>query len=46
MIRIIWPRDLNGDHLLDVVSSNAQDGTLAVFFNNAQSPAPSTRHWC
>jgi FG-GAP-like repeat len=30
--------DLNGDHLLDVVSSNAQDGTLAVFFNNAQSP--------
>jgi hypothetical protein len=24
--------------LLDVVSANAQDGTLAVFFNNAQTP--------
>jgi len=30
--------DFNGDHLLDVVSANSQDGTLAVFFNNATSP--------
>jgi hypothetical protein len=30
--------DLNGDHLPDIVSANLQDGTLAVFFNNAQSP--------
>jgi hypothetical protein len=30
--------DLNGDHLLDVVSANFQDGTLAVFFNSAGSP--------
>lgn len=30
--------DLNGDHLLDVVSANVQDGTLAVFFNSAGSP--------
>jgi VCBS repeat protein len=30
--------DLNGDHLPDIVSASAQDGTLSVFFNNAQSP--------
>jgi len=30
--------DFNGDHLPDVVSANSQDGTLAVFFNNASSP--------
>ena len=30
--------DLNGDTLLDVVSANYGDGTLAVFFNSAQSP--------
>ena len=30
--------DFNGDHLPDVVSANSQDGTLAVFFNNATSP--------
>jgi hypothetical protein len=30
--------DLNGDGLPDVVSANAQDGTLAVFFNNGSSP--------
>lgn len=30
--------DLNGDALLDVVSASAQDGTLAVFYNNGQSP--------
>jgi hypothetical protein len=30
--------DLNGDHLPDVVSANAQDGTLAVFFNSGSSP--------
>jgi hypothetical protein len=29
---------LTSDGLLDVVSANAQDGTLAVFFNNAQTP--------
>jgi hypothetical protein len=30
--------DINGDGLADVVSANAQDGTLAVFFNNGSSP--------
>lgn len=30
--------DLNGDTLLDVVSASYNDGTLAVFFNSAQSP--------
>jgi len=30
--------DLNGDHLPDVVSASFNDGALAVFFNNAQSP--------
>jgi hypothetical protein len=30
--------DLNGDHLPDIVSANFQDGTLAVFFNNAPAP--------
>lgn len=30
--------DLNGDHLLDVVSASYDDGALAVFFNSAQSP--------
>jgi hypothetical protein len=30
--------DLNGDTLLDVVSANYGDGTLAVFFNSAQNP--------
>ena len=30
--------DLNGDALLDVVSANYGDGTLAVFFNSAQNP--------
>jgi VCBS repeat protein len=30
--------DLNGDHLLDLVSASYDDGTLSVFFNNAQSP--------
>ena len=30
--------DLNGDNLPDVVSSSYNDGTLAVFFNSAQSP--------
>ncbi|HTY50897.1 MAG TPA: VCBS repeat-containing protein [Steroidobacteraceae bacterium] len=30
--------DLNGDHLPDVVSASATDGTLSVFLNNAQSP--------
>jgi VCBS repeat protein len=30
--------DLNGDHLVDLVSANSQDGTLAVFFNSASSP--------
>jgi hypothetical protein len=29
--------DLNGDHLPDVVSASEDDGTLTVFFNNAQS---------
>lgn len=30
--------DLNGDGLPDVVSASYSDGTLNVFFNNAQSP--------
>jgi hypothetical protein len=30
--------DLNGDHLSDIVSASFEDGTLAVFFNDAQSP--------
>jgi len=30
--------DLNGDHLLDVVSVSYDDGTLTVFFNNAGAP--------
>ena len=30
--------DLNGDKLPDVVSASYSDGTLAVFFNSAQSP--------
>ena len=30
--------DLNGDGLTDVVSSSYNDGTLAVFFNRAQTP--------
>ncbi|MEP6885442.1 MAG: VCBS repeat-containing protein [Gammaproteobacteria bacterium] len=30
--------DLNGDNLPDVVSTSYSDGTLAVFFNNAQTP--------
>ncbi len=30
--------DLNGDHLSDIVSASYEDGTLAVFFNDAQSP--------
>jgi hypothetical protein len=30
--------DLNRDGLLDVVSANAQDGALAVFYNRQQSP--------
>jgi FG-GAP-like repeat len=30
--------DLNGDHLPDVVSASFDDGTLSVFFNNAQTP--------
>ena len=30
--------DLNGDGLPDVVSANLQDGTLAVFYNDRQSP--------
>ena len=30
--------DLNGDNLQDVVSTSYSDGTLAVFFNSAQTP--------
>lgn len=30
--------DLNGDHLLDVVSASYDDGTLTVFFNNSAAP--------
>jgi hypothetical protein len=30
--------DLNGNGLLDIVSASYQDGSLSVFFNNAQSP--------
>ncbi len=30
--------DLNGDSLTDVVSTSYNDGTLAVFFNSAQTP--------
>jgi hypothetical protein len=30
--------DLNGDNLPDVVSASYNDGTLAVFFNSAQTP--------
>ena len=30
--------DLNGDHLPDVVSASAADGTLSVFMNSAQTP--------
>jgi hypothetical protein len=30
--------DLNGDGLPDVVSASFEDGTLAVFFNNVQTP--------
>ena len=30
--------DLNGDHLPDLVSASYDDGSLAVFFNNASSP--------
>jgi hypothetical protein len=30
--------DLNGDGLPDVVSASFDDGTLAVFFNNVQTP--------
>jgi hypothetical protein len=30
--------DLNGDKLLDIVSASSNDGTLAIFFNSAQSP--------
>lgn len=30
--------DLNGDHLPDVVSASADDGSLAVFLNTAQTP--------
>jgi len=30
--------DLNGDHLPDVVSVSAADGTLSVFLNSAQTP--------
>lgn len=30
--------DLNGDHLLDVVSASYDDGTLTVFFNNSVAP--------
>ncbi len=30
--------DLNGDNLTDVVSTSYNDGTLAVFFNSAQTP--------
>jgi hypothetical protein len=30
--------ELNGDHLLDVVSASYDDGTLTVFFNNSAAP--------
>ncbi|HTV80460.1 MAG TPA: VCBS repeat-containing protein [Steroidobacteraceae bacterium] len=30
--------DLNGDHLPDVVSASAADGTLSVFLNTTQTP--------
>jgi hypothetical protein len=30
--------DLNGDHLPDVVSASAADGTLSIFLNTAQTP--------
>jgi hypothetical protein len=30
--------DLNGDHLSDIVSASFEDGSLSVFFNDAQSP--------
>ncbi|HEV2703377.1 MAG TPA: VCBS repeat-containing protein [Steroidobacteraceae bacterium] len=30
--------DLNGDHLPDVVSASADDGTLSVFLNSTQTP--------
>ncbi len=30
--------ELTGDHLPDVVSASYDDGTLTVFFNNAQAP--------
>jgi hypothetical protein len=30
--------DLNGDHLPDIVSASAADGTLSVFLNTAQTP--------
>ncbi len=30
--------DINGDHLPDIVSASFEDGTLSVFFNDAQSP--------
>jgi hypothetical protein len=30
--------DLNGDHLPDVVSASAVDGTLSVFLNSTQTP--------
>ncbi len=30
--------DLNDDHLPDIVSASYEDGTLTVFFNNAQAP--------
>jgi hypothetical protein len=30
--------DINGDHLPDVVSASADDGTLSVFLNSTQTP--------
>jgi hypothetical protein len=30
--------DLNGDHRLDIVTASVSDGTLSIFFNNAQTP--------
>ena len=30
--------DINGDHLPDVISASAADGTLSVFLNTAQTP--------
>lgn len=30
--------DLNGDHLVDVVSASAADGTISVLLNTAQTP--------